>query len=95
LLSVEDGRLSLTGQIFEHIRLKQRLVELSALVVAHLAERRVADDLSDAPAELRARQWEKLADTVTRCVRAREWRCWPRSYTNVVHRAPLVDTDDA
>jgi hypothetical protein len=35
---------------------EQRLVELSALEVAHIAERRVADDLPDAAAEFGARR---------------------------------------
>jgi hypothetical protein len=45
------------GQILEALGLERPLVELAPLVVAHLGERRVADDLVDAAAELGAGQW--------------------------------------
>lgn len=44
-------RLPLPRQILEAVGVKQRLVELAALVVAHLRERRVGDDLSDVAAQ--------------------------------------------
>jgi hypothetical protein len=42
-------------QVLEAVGVEQRLVELSALEVAHLGERRVGDDLPDAAAQLGAR----------------------------------------
>jgi hypothetical protein len=55
LLGLQNRRPPLTGQIFEAVGVEQRLVELAPLLVAHLRQRRVADDLLDATAELRAR----------------------------------------
>ena len=65
LLRLQDRRLPLPRQILEGGGLEQRLVELSTLGLAHLVvERRVADDLLDAAAQLRARHWQSLGRTV-------------------------------
>jgi hypothetical protein len=45
----------LTGQVLEAVGVEQRLVELAALEVAHLGERRIADELLDAAAQRGAR----------------------------------------
>jgi hypothetical protein len=45
------------GQIPEAIGVEQRLLELATLEVAHVAQRRGADDLVDAAAEFRPRHW--------------------------------------
>ena len=39
----------------------ERLVELAPLICGHLRERRIADDLLDAAAQLGARQWRRVA----------------------------------
>ena len=46
LLRADDRRLPLSGQILEAVRVEQRLLELAPLKVAHVAQRRVSDDLS-------------------------------------------------
>jgi hypothetical protein len=48
LLGLEDRRLPLPGQILEVARGEQRLVELSALEIAHIGERRMRDLLDAA-----------------------------------------------
>jgi hypothetical protein len=48
LLRLQDRRLPLPRQILKAVRAEQRLVELSALEIAHLRERWVGDDLPDA-----------------------------------------------
>jgi len=40
------------GRSSNAVGIQQRLVELASLLVAHVGERRVADDLLDAAAEL-------------------------------------------
>jgi hypothetical protein len=50
LFGLDDRRLPLARQVLEFICLEQRLVELAPLIRAHVAERRVADDLLDAAA---------------------------------------------
>src|SRR5215208_3916595 len=55
LLRLQNRRLPLPRQILEGAGLEQRLVELAPLRVVHLAERRIADDLLDAAAQLSAR----------------------------------------
>jgi hypothetical protein len=57
LLRRDDRRLPLPRQVLEAGGVKQRLVELAALFVAQIGERRVADDLLDAAAQLDARHW--------------------------------------
>lgn len=52
LFGLQDGLPPLPGQLLEAVRLAQRLVELPALPVVHLAERRVANDLLDAAAQV-------------------------------------------
>jgi hypothetical protein len=52
LLSLEDRRLP--RQILEAIRLEQGVVELAALVGAHVDQRRIAADFSDPAAQLRS-----------------------------------------
>jgi hypothetical protein len=47
--------LPLPGQVFEHVGIEQRLVKLAPLLIAHVEERRVADDLLDAAAERRSK----------------------------------------
>jgi hypothetical protein len=59
LLGLHDRRLPLARQVFEGVGVEQRLVELAPLEVAHLGERRVADDLLDAAAQLGVRQWRR------------------------------------
>jgi hypothetical protein len=56
LLRPDDRRLPIARQILEAAGVKQRLLELAALLRAHLAQRRVADDLLDAAAQAGARQ---------------------------------------
>ena len=51
-LGLEDRRLPLPWQVVEAVGVEQRLVELAALPVIHVHERRVADDLLDAAAEV-------------------------------------------
>jgi hypothetical protein len=48
LFCLQDRRLPLTGQVLEGVSVQERLVELPALEVAHIAERRIADYLLDA-----------------------------------------------
>jgi hypothetical protein len=50
LLRANDRRLPLSRQILEAVRVEQRLLELSPLEVAHVAQRRVSDELPDAAA---------------------------------------------
>jgi hypothetical protein len=47
-------------QILKAAGLEQRLVELAPLKIVHLGERRVADDLLDAAAQLGGRDWQSL-----------------------------------
>jgi hypothetical protein len=56
LLRSDDRRLPLPRRIVEVVGVEQRLLELAALLRAHLAQRRVADDLLDAAAQAGARQ---------------------------------------
>jgi hypothetical protein len=56
--SFED--LPLAGQLLEGVSVEQCLVELPALLVVHLHERRVADHLLDAAAQNGARHSQKL-----------------------------------
>jgi hypothetical protein len=60
LLSLKDRRLPRPWQILEVVRIEQRLVELAALIGAHLDQRRLADDPADPAAELRARHWQRV-----------------------------------
>ena len=60
LLRLQDHRLPLARQVFEAVGLEQRPVELSTLLVAHLRQRRVADDLPDAAAKCDARHSRSL-----------------------------------
>jgi hypothetical protein len=55
LFRLHDRRLPLPRQILKAGGLEQRLVKLTPLQIAHLREWRVADDLLDAAAQLRAR----------------------------------------
>jgi len=48
------------GRSSNAVGIQQRLVELASLLVAHVGERRVADDLLDAAAEPWARHWQSL-----------------------------------
>jgi hypothetical protein len=65
LFCLQDRRLPLAGQVLEALSVEQRLVELAALEVAHLAERRVGDDLTHAAAQRGARHGWSLGLTDT------------------------------
>jgi ATP-dependent DNA ligase len=60
LLCLQDRRPPLTRKILEAVGSEQRLLELAALEVAHVAERRVGDHHPDAAAERGARHWWSL-----------------------------------
>jgi hypothetical protein len=62
LLCLQDRRLPLPGQILEGVRVKQRLLEVSTLAFADLAQRRICDDHPNAAAQLRARHSRRLGD---------------------------------
>jgi hypothetical protein len=63
-------------QVFEAASVEQRQVELSTLKLAHVAQRRVADDLLDAAAQLGARHWRRVdrAEILGGRCRRRTWR---------------------
>jgi hypothetical protein len=52
-------------------------VELAALIRAQVAQRRVADDLPDAAAQVSARHWESLDRTGYQAAMLSLWSdCW-------------------
>jgi hypothetical protein len=55
-----DRRLPLSGQVLEGVSVEQHLLEIAALMIAHVAEWRVGDDLLDAAAQQGARHWQSL-----------------------------------
>jgi hypothetical protein len=63
VLCVEDRCLPLARQVLEVIGVDQRLLEFSTLAVAHLGQRRVADDFPDAVAQRDARHRQSLDRT--------------------------------
>src|SRR5687768_10630803 len=74
-----NRRLPPAGQVFEAVGVEQRLVELPTLLVAHLDQRRVPDDLLDAAAELGARHRQSLRWTGYSAAMAPERKEEPRA----------------
>jgi hypothetical protein len=59
LLRCENRRLPPPRQVLEAVGVEQRTLEFAPLICGHLAQRRAADDLPDAAAQLGARPWRE------------------------------------
>ena len=68
-----NRRQPLPRQVLEAVGLEQRLVELAPLRIVHFGQRRVADDLLDAAAQLGARHWQSLDRTTPGPIKGQPW----------------------